>query len=96
MNPFLADVNILYPPEKTRNPKVFWSFQGVKKWEHWPEMDEEENFSKLPTKIYDLIFLTYNPKCLITTFAKKIYSNKLPLHFVKNHSNSYNIVFDCC
>ena len=28
-NPFLVNVPILYPPENTRKPLVFWCFQGV-------------------------------------------------------------------
>ena len=51
-------------------------------------MDEEENFPELLTKIYYLLFLTYNPKCLITTFAKKKDSIKLPLYFVKKSFKS--------
>ena len=29
INPFLANVPILYPPENTGKPWVFWCFQGV-------------------------------------------------------------------
>ena len=25
-------------PENIRKPLFFWCFQGVQKWEHWPEM----------------------------------------------------------
>ena len=40
-NPFPANVPILYPPENTRKPLVFWCFQGVwngkicRKWVTW-------------------------------------------------------------
>ena len=29
VNPFLANATLLYPPENTRKPFVFWCFQGV-------------------------------------------------------------------
>ena len=40
INPFLVNGqgSHFIPPEKTRKSKVFWSFQGVRKWEPWPEM----------------------------------------------------------
>ena len=33
LNPFLASVQILNPPENTRKHLVFWCFQGGLKWE---------------------------------------------------------------
>ena len=38
INPFLASVSILYPPQNTKKPKACWCFSGGIKWEHLPKM----------------------------------------------------------
>ena len=44
LNPFLANVSILYPLKIRQNQRFSVFFSGSIEWEHWPEKIQEQLF----------------------------------------------------